>query len=211
MIFFLILCLSGSAYATEVAETSIEEVRTTTRHGFTTGIVLPQPLSIGYEVIYPELPSLHFFVEGGYFTLPLSGRLKRASIWSVEVGTRWFPFQNCWYLSGTLGFRQIGLSTDISNLKLDGVSLANNADLTLNAAIAGVTVGGQWYLSPKVAFTAELGLQLPIPSLHGGKTRIVQDVPDGTDLSVDDADALSRITSIPVPQIALARFIWYID
>lgn len=197
-------CLLGiSAYA--------EEVPAITRHALTTAIMVPQPLSVGYEFIDPELPSLHFFAEGGYFSYSLSSRIKKISIWSLQAGTRFFPFDDWFYASGALGFRQIGLGTDISNLKLDGVSLANNADLTLNAAILGVCVGGQWSLSQNVAISFELGVQLPIPLLHGGNTTIVQDVPDGTDLSVDDADALERITNIPLPQIALVRFIWYID
>ena len=187
------------------------EERTSTRHGIISAITVPQPLSLGYEVIYPGLPALHFFAEGGYFKMPLSGHLKNASVWSVQAGTRFFPFENWFYAACTLGFRQVGLGTDISNLQVNGVSLANTADLKLNAAIFGVAVGGQWSLSPKVAISFDLGVQLAIPLLHGGNTSIVQDNPDGTDLSVDDSDALYRITSIPLPQIALVRFIWYID
>jgi len=190
---------------------SEEEERTTVRHGIITAITVPQPLALGYEVIYPSIPELHFFAEGGYFVMPLSGHLKNASVWSIQAGARFFPFDNWFYLAGSLGFRQVGLGTDISNLQVNGVSLANTADLRLNAAILGLAVGGQWFLSPKVAFSFDLGVQLAIPLLHGGNTSIVQDTPDGTDLSVDDADALYRITSIPLPQIALVRFIWYID
>ena len=215
MIFWILLFLN-SAHAEEVAvnpvtEAPVTEVVLITHHAITTAITVPQPLSLGYEIMDSDLPALHFFAEGGYFKLPLSGKLKNFSVWSVQAGARYFPFENCWFLSGALGFRQIGLGTDISNLKLDGVSLANNADLTLNAAIFDLAVGGQWNLSPKVAISVQLGVQLPIPGLHGGSTSIVQDVPDGTDLSVDDSDALSRITNIPVPEIALVRFIWYID
>jgi hypothetical protein len=208
MIFWLIGLLLPVIQAEEIPEL---EVRTTTRHAITTAITVPQPLSIGYQVIYPDLPSIHFFAEGGYFYFPLSGRLKKISAWSVQVGARYFVTDSWWYISGTLGFRQVGLGTDISNLKLDGVSLANSADLSLNAAIIGVMVGGQWSLSQNVVLSAELGVQVPIPGLHGGNTKIVQDVSDGTDLSVDDSDALARITSMPVPQLALVRFIWYLD
>jgi len=204
------ILFSISAHAEDSPVTKVEE-RTTTRHGIITAITVPQPLSVGYEVIYPELPELHFFAEGGYFKMPLSGHLKNASVWSIQAGARYFPFENWFYLAGTLGFRQVGLGTDISNLQVNGVSLANTADLKLNAAILGVAVGGQWFLSPKVAISFDLGIQLAIPLLHGGNTDIVQDNPDGTDLTVDSSDALYRITSIPLPQIALVRFIWYID
>ncbi len=201
-----VFCLNVHAEEAEVIPELVS-----TRHAITTAITVPQPLSLGYEIIYPDLPMIHFFAEGGYFKLPLSGRLKSFSIWSVAAGARIFPVENWLYFSGALGFRQIGLGTDISNLKLDGVSLANNADLTLNAALFDLAIGGQWFLSEKVAISFELGVQLPIPGLHGGSTEIVQDVSDGTDLSVDDADALSRLTNIPIPQIALVRFIWYLD
>ncbi len=181
------------------------------RQAFTTGISVPQPLTIGWELDDLSIPQLHYFAEGGYFYLPLSTRLKDISIWSIQAGARYFPFQNWLYFSGALGFRHIGLGADISSLKMDGVSLANDANLSLNAAVANLCAGGQWFLSPHVALSAELGLQLPIPGLHGGSTTIVQDVPDGTDLSVDDADALRRITGMSLPQIALIRFIWYIQ
>lgn len=214
MITLLLGLLVSGSFAEVVPDTEVQqhfEERTTTRRAFTTAITVPQPLSVGYQLTFPELPSFQFFAEGGYFYFPLSGRLKKVSAWSIQAGARFFPTQSWWYVSGALGFRQIGLGTDISNLKLDGVSLANNADLSLNAAIIGVTLGGQWFLSQNVAFGVELGVQVPIPGLHGGATEIVQDSPDGTDLSVDDADALYRITSIPVPQLALVRFVWFLD
>ncbi len=72
------------------------------------------------------------------------------------------------------------------------------------------SLGGQWSINADMALAVDLGVQLPIPLLHGGTTEIVQDQPDGTDLSVDDSDALYRISGMLVPQIALIRFIWYI-
>ncbi len=181
------------------------------RHAFSTGISVPQPLTLGWEMDDLSMPEVHFFAEGGYFFLPLSSRLKDVSIWSIQAGARYFPLHNWLYLSGALGFRHIGLGADISSLKMDGVSLANDANLSLNAAVANLCAGGQWFLSPNVALAAELGFQLPIPGLHGGSTTIIQDTPDGTDLSVDDTDALRRITGMSLPQIALIRFIWYIQ
>ncbi len=180
------------------------------RHGLTAGMVLPQPLSLGYEYIHPDLEQFHFFAEGGYFYWPLSSRLKSISAWSLQAGTRFFPLRNWFYVSGALGFRQIGVGADISNLKMDGVSLANSADLKLNAGIFGIALGGQWNINADMALGVDLGVQLPIPLLHGGTTEIVQDQPDGSDLSVDDSDALYRISGMVVPQIALIRFIWYI-
>ncbi len=181
------------------------------RQALTTGISVPQPLTVGWEMDSLAIPELHFFAEGGYFYLPLSSRLKNFSVWSVQAGARYFPFQNWVYFSGALGYRQLGLGADISNLKMDGVSLANQANLSLKAALLNLCAGGQWFLSPKVALSAEIGFQLPIPLLHGGSTSIIQDQPDGTDLGVDDQDALERITGMLLPQIALVRFIWYID
>lgn len=193
------------------AITMAEEEPRSLQHGITAGISVPQPLTLGYERTFADLPSIHFFGEGGYFALPLSGNLKKVSVWGVSVGARYFPLENWLYATGALGFRQMGLSSDLSKLQIDGVSLANNADLTLNAIIADLGVGGQWFLSSRLALSVEVGMQLPIPGLHWGSTEIVQNVPDGTDLSVDDEDALDRITGMPLPKIALVRFIWYID
>ena len=205
----LAMLFTFPAWASVEEVTSVEKV-TTIRHGITAGMTLPQPLSLGYEHILSELPQFHFFAEGGYFYWPLSSRLKNISAWSLQAGTRYFPLHNWFYVSGALGFRQLGVGADISNLKMDGVSLANTADLKLNAAILGVAMGGQWNINADMALAVDLGVQLPIPLLHGGTTEIIQDQPDGTDLDVDDSDALYRISGMVVPQIALIRFIWYI-
>ncbi len=205
--FALLMMLSASVASASAPSMSAPP---SVRRALTLGLMLPQPISVGYETVFPGLELFHFFAEGGYFSLPLSSRLKNISTWSIQAGTRYFPLQNWLYLSGSLGFRQIGVGADISSLKMDGVSLANDANLTLNSAIIGLCVGGQWNLNESMALTFEAGAQLPLPWLHGGKTTIVQDVPDGTDLSVDDSDALYRISGMPVPQIALVRFIWYV-
>jgi hypothetical protein len=202
----LTLCFSIPALAA-IDEVQMQEK---SRHALTAGMVLPQPLSLGYEYIHPNLDQFHFYAEGGYFYWPLSSRLKSISAWSLQAGTRFFPLQNWFYVSGALGFRQIGVGADISSLKMDGVSLANSADLKLNAAIVGIALGGQWSINADMALGVDLGVQLPIPLLHGGTTEIIQDQPDGSDLSVDDSAALYRISGMPVPQIALIRFIWYI-
>jgi hypothetical protein len=188
-----------------------DEIEAPSRWGLTAGISLPQPLTVGGEWIDSSWPELRYFFEGGYFSLPMSSRVNQIDIWSVQVGARYFPLQNWVYASGGLGFRHIGLGADISSLKMDGVSLANDANLSLNAVVANLCAGGQWQISKRFSLAAELGFQIPIPGLHGGSTTIVQEEPDGTDLSVDDSDALKRVTGISIPQIALIRFIWYIE
>jgi hypothetical protein len=206
------ISLPAKAAVDELASTLEPQVDSVqkSRHGLTAGMVLPQPLSLGYEYINPDLDRFHFFAEGGYFYWPLSTRLTNVSAWSIQAGARFFPVNDWFYLSGALGFRQIGVGADLSSLQMDGVALANRADLKLNAAILGVALGGQWSINADMALAVDLGVQLPIPLLHGGTTEIVQDQPDGTDLSVDDSDALYRISGMLVPQIALIRFIWYI-
>jgi len=200
------LLLSISSRAEEVPVSATPMVR----HAFTAEFTVPQPLSLGYEMIFPDLPALHFFGEAGYFYLPLTGHLENATAWSLQAGARFFPFQNWFYLSGALGFRQIGLAANISTLEVGGSPIANDANLALNAIFFGAAVGGQWFLSQKLAISFDLGVQLPIPGLHWGTTTIEPITGGQANLSVDSTD-LTTVTNLPVPQIALVRFIWYID
>jgi len=39
----------------------------TNRHAITTAITVPQPLALGYEITYPDLPELHFFCRRRLF------------------------------------------------------------------------------------------------------------------------------------------------
>jgi hypothetical protein len=179
----------------------------------TAAITVPQPLTIGIERKFDVENQLSAFLEGGWFKYSFGeGKSRSVKDYSIISGVRYRPFLNWLTLTGELGFRHIGVQVDISNLKMDGQSLANTATLGVNALFLGILVGGQWLISENVAVGFDVGLQMSVPLAHGGKVDIRQNPSqvDGSDLSVDDEEVMKRISSIPIPQIALARFVWYI-
>jgi hypothetical protein len=179
----------------------------------TSAITVPQPITIGVERKLDAIDQLSVFFEGGWFKYSFGENKSRSVMdYTLVSGVRYHPFLNWLTLTGELGFRHIGVTVDISNLKMDGQSLANTAHMDVNALFAGILVGGQWFLSQRVAIGFDVGLQFSVPLAHGGAVDIIQspDQVDGSDLTVDDEEAMKRISGIPIPQIALVRFVWYI-
>jgi hypothetical protein len=177
----------------------------------TTAVAFPQPLTLGIQVHKTDTPDFDAFYEAGFFKYPLTNATRSFSDYSIDAGVRWHPFHNWFYTSAALGYRQIGISVDISNLKQDGLALANSATLSIGTFFLGLLVGGEWKLTSNVSFAFDLGIQLAL--LHTGGIEIHADPAqdsDPNDLTVDDNKELRRISGLPLPQIAILRFIWYI-
>lgn len=177
---------------------------------FTTAVSLPQPLVIGIQTRRPDSPKFDAFFEGGFFKYPLTSSNRSVSEYGLQAGVRYHPFANWFYVTGELGFRHIGINVDISNLKQDGVALANTAQGSIGTFYTGVLVGGEWRIFTNFALAFDVGYQFAI--FHTGSITIVTDPSqdDGTDYSVDDSKEMKRISGLPIPQIALFRLVWYI-
>jgi hypothetical protein len=181
-------------------------------YAFTTSLGVPQPLSIGIVAKNIGLPKIDWFIEGGYFSFSFGEKKRTVSDYSIMLGARWHPFLNALYITGEVGYRDIGLSVDITGLQTGGTPIANTAEGKIDAIFLGLLVGGEFHITRRLALGMDLGIQYPFPLLHTGRVTIIANPgqSDGTDLSVDDQAAMKRISSIPLPQIALARFIWYL-
>jgi hypothetical protein len=179
-------------------------------NAFTTSVSFPQPLMIGIETHRADTPYIAAFYEAGFFKYPITTSTRSVSDYSMEAGIRYHPFHNWFYLVSELGFRHIGINVDISNLKQDGVALANTAQGSIGTFFTGLLAGGQWQLGQSFALAFDLGYQFAI--FHTGSITINTDPSqeDGTDYSVDDAREMKRISGLPIPQIALFRLVWYI-
>jgi hypothetical protein len=215
--FFLISLVFGvtSAAAQDlsnavVAVASPAESSKTMDFAFTTAVAFPQPLTLGIQAHRKGLPGLDVFYEAGFFKYPLTSATRSFSDYSLVLGARYHPFQNWFYTSAELGFRQVGITVDLSNLKQDGVALASSATLSMGTVFLGLLVGGEWKLSQSFGLAFDLGLQFAL--LHTGGIQIKPDPTqdDGSNLSVDDSKEMSRISGLTIPQIAIFRFIWYI-
>jgi hypothetical protein len=201
---FLALVLSLNGAASFAAEAGM-------KWGLTTAIAFPQPLTIGVQAHQKEHPDLDVFYEAGFFKYPVTSSTREFSDYSMAAGARFHPFSNWFYFSPELGFRHIGIKVDISNLKQDGVALANTATLSMGTFFLGLLMGGEWHLSENVALAFDFGIQIAL--LHTGGIGIVADPSqdnDPNDLTVDDSKEMSRISGLPLPQIAILRFVWYI-
>jgi hypothetical protein len=211
----LLLTFIGFSAAADQLESEAVETASPIEHqwGITAAIAVPQPLTIGVERRFDLVENMSYFVEGGWFQYKFGENKSRAlKVYSVTSGVRYRPFFDWLTLTGEFGFRRIGLNVDISNLKMEGVSLANAAQMNVSTFFVGLLAGGQWSISENIALAFDLGVQLAVPILHGGEVKIEQSPGqvDGSDLSVDDEETMKRVSSIPLPQIALVRFIWYI-
>jgi hypothetical protein len=178
--------------------------------GLSTGIEFPQPLTLGVQYKTEALPAWVAFYKAGFFAYPFSGGSRSVSIYSMEIGARYHPFLNGFYVAGQLGFRKSGVTVDISNLKQDGVSLANTATASLGTVYTGLLLGHEWRLTPKFSIAIDAGMQFAL--IHSGGITISADpsLEDGTDNSVSDQKEMRRISGLPVPQIAVLRLVWYI-
>lgn len=182
---------------------------TTYRWGLITAVTVPQPLSVGVLAVPSSNPDLAYFVEGGYFRFGF-GKNRTINDASVALGVRYRPWSD-WFVAGaSFGYRRFGVSADISSLQTEGAPIASQANLHLNALFFALFVGGQWNLSENVVFGVDVGLQLA--ALAWGAVTIDADpaATDPADLSVEDDAPMRRVAGIPIPQIALIRFIWYL-
>jgi hypothetical protein len=176
-------------------------------YSLTGAISVPQPITLGVQVGWDSVPRLQAFFEGGYFKYSLaSGRY--ISEYSFTTGVHYHPFGKAFYLGGSLGYRHLGLVADISSLKTDtGEVIASDATLALNTFFLGLVVGWEWKWSERLSFGMEIGAQLAL--LHGGNITILPNPGSTvTDLSVSYEQTTDRLSGFPLPQIALARFIY---
>jgi hypothetical protein len=180
------------------------------RMGVTSAVSFPQPLLLGVRLRPEASPDWESFFEGGWIRYGFGSSSRAISSATVKGGARYHPFSNAWYVVSELGFRWVSLTVDISNLKLDGVPLAEAAVADLGTLFGGVGVGGEWNLTPRFAIGFDLGVQLAL--LHAGALtiRAAPDQEAEYDPSVSDRKVMRRISGLPLPQIAVLRLVWYL-
>lgn len=179
-------------------------------YALTTSITVPQPLALGVQANWDSLPGWEVYAEGGYFRYPWSNSSRQFADYSFQVGVRVHPFSNWFFVATELGYRHIGLLADISSLKQGGQALASTAQLSIKSFFLALLVGGEWQISDSLSYAFDLGLQFEV--IRSGGVNILPDPndPDPGDLTVNTDAALSRISSLPLPQVALIRLIWKI-
>src|SRR5690242_15716391 len=87
------------------------------------GLSFPQPVTLGVEASCQGTEgfckeNLKFFGNIGVFKLPLADGSRSFSIFSAELGTRYFPFSFPLYFSGALGYRFVTFTTSLSSFTI---------------------------------------------------------------------------------------------
>lgn len=174
----------------------------------------PQPIQIGAMVTcegesFLCKDSLEFFVIGGY--LPLSLGSRSVHLWNAELGARAFPFNFPLYFSLGVGYRSVSYNVNISSFQLADSTVATNAALNFSSFYAEPSVGWEFSLCDHLSLSLQLGLQIPF--LPGGNldlynTQTGTNSNNSGELTVDNANYLSRIGNIPLPTFQV-RLTWY--
>jgi hypothetical protein len=209
-VFMLVALLSGFGSGAPARADATDPAPV--RVGVTGAVSLPQPLLLGVRLKPDSAPDWESYFEGGWFRYGFGSDESSRTLSSTTVkgGVRYHPFSNAWFIASELGFRHMNVSVDISNLKLDGVAMAKSAELGFGTFFGGVSVGGEWSLTPGFALGFDLGVQLAL--LHAGSITI-HAAPDQEGLSdntVSDKKVMDRISGLPLPQIAVLRLVWYL-
>ena len=143
---------------------------------------------------------------------PLGASEKSLSVFNLETGVRFFPFDLPFFTGFALGIRNISLNADLSNFRVDGASLASSATLSFSTVYVGPLLGIKWTLGNGFLLEANAGIQLALyasgsMNFMNGDTGANSNNSDT--LQVDSKAAMSRIAGILLPSITLIRLIRY--
>jgi len=209
-----LLGLSPSAHAFDsVSVNSVDSVSINPE----LALSLPQPLQIG-AMAYCEGSSflcddsLSYFITGGYLGLSLNSGSRSLQLYTAELGARFFPVEFPLFFSLGIGYRSITYSVNISAFQIADSSVASNAALSFYSFYAEPAVGWQFSLSDTFALSFQLGLQVPLfpgGNLNLYNTQTGANSNNSDELTVDNANYLSRIGNIPLPTMQL-RLTWFL-
>ncbi|CAM6053631.1 unnamed protein product [Sphagnum tenellum] len=111
-----------------------------------------------------------------------------------------------------LGFRNIGVSADLSAFRMMAPLWHPSATVNLATLYAGPTLGIRFTVSQGFYLEANLGIQL---SIYGWGYAFLSNAMTGansnnsSNLQVDSNMAMSRVASIALPSISLIRLVRY--
>lgn len=168
----------------------------------------PQPLQVGAEWVRAENERIRYFADGGYFGLPIRSGQGSLTLLSVQAGIRYAPMNNWVFLVLGGGYRYAAVSADTSAFKIDDEVMATDGKVGLHSFFGKIGVGAEFHLTEKVLIGSELAYQFPI---LGSATVNLVDSNTGRDSSSSDilavdAEPLSRVARLGLPELTLVRF-----
>lgn len=174
-------------------------------------VAVPQPLNLGVEVYQGDQINFKFYLDAGYFQYPLSSSASfQFSIASIETGMRYSPYNNWWYLSLGMGFRNIRvMTTRISSFKIEDEVMATAGILGLSTFYFSPMLEARVSLSKSASVSFGVGVQISVfasgnLSLENSNTGANSD--NSSTLAINSGTYISRIAAIIVPRVTLFRF-----
>jgi hypothetical protein len=176
-------------------------------------ISLPQPFQVGVELWRSSRREWRGFSELGYLRLPLTGGEKSLRAFSSQVGIRFFPGDQWYFLLGSLGYRYFGISADMSAFRLEDQVLASQGAVSLHTLFVRLAVGGDFYVSSRLLLGFDVGYQL---ALLGAARMELSDAETGvssanSELLAVDSSPIRRIAKLGLPQVTLVRLTWLLE
>ncbi len=172
---------------------------------------IPQPLQFGAEARctrreedgFCSLP-VRAYVEGGWFFVPFGGGKYKITLWSAQVGVR-TASPSGWFAGLGLGYRKATLNANLSEFKLDGVSLASRGIFRAHSWFVQPTVGWRFRFSESFFLQTDVGLQVPI--FGSASIEFTPGDEDAVNLGAEQR-GVERIGKLIAPVFTLFRLIW---
>lgn len=181
------------------------------RYSPVAGVNLPQPLIVGIELWRPLQP-WRPYAETGFAYIPLGSKSVRA--FSLHAGVRYFPWQDWFFTSASLGYRFFALSADVSSFKIDDQPLATSGSINLKSLVFTLAVGGSFKVGERLYLGFDLGAQIPLVasgSLYLEDSATGANSDNSADLYTDSAESMGRLARLVTPQITLVRLTWVLE
>lgn len=169
----------------------------------------PHFLQGGAEAFYR--PDQRAFADAFGVYLPLAGQ-KSIGLYGLRAGAKWYPWHpKNWFAAASLGYHRGLLSANMSQFQIEGTMIADNGVLDVNAIYFSPHFGIELPLSEKFTCEFDIGLQVPLiawGSLFVENRSTGANSNNSADLTLKNANYISRIATIPLPEITLFRLKW---
>ena len=173
------------------------------------GVTFPQPIRIGVEARTDT--KVRYFFGGGYIKYPFSESTHQFSVMSFEGGARYFPHFYGLYAGLGLGYRRVGVTTNVSAFQIEGQAIATSASLALNTIYLFPSIGINFGLTKKLFIGFDIGVQYALAAWGSLNMNADGLTTNPNDLQVDNGPAMNRVAGLLVPEITLFRLSWVLD
>jgi hypothetical protein len=180
-------------------------------------VSFPQAFQVGVQGFCTEggwicSPNLSGYFDLGGIYYPMGSNDRSLGVFSLETGARYYFSESHWFGGLALGFRNLGLSADLSSFRIDGEALATQGSIQLSTLYLSPVVGARFSLGNQYLFEFNLGVQVPFYAngfLFLRNDKNGQNSDNSAVLQTDSKVAFSRIAALIVPSFTVFRVVRY--